>query len=142
MVFPLMQLTTRGWIAEWSRVTSGASFVEAGPTLLHCAWTASRQIVNSGVKRLIHAFTSRVGERPQVRKVLLEATGTGPRIWTVIEGEPFKPELRKPIYEAELEAMQISPDVVADFRLVNISEQECDSLDQMLPANAEVVWQR
>jgi hypothetical protein len=90
-----------------------------------------------------------VGERyvdlvrsfPQVRRVLVEATPSGPRIWTVIEAEPFDRDQREPLYAAELEATGAAPEMDIDFRIVNVSEHG-SSRAGIVPDEAVALWHR
>ncbi len=91
---------------------------------------------------LENRFVTRVRGLPQVRQVLLETAAEAPRIWTVIEAEPFDRSQREPVYAAELEALEAFPDVDADFRLVNVSEYGASQADAILPDDADVLWRR
>jgi hypothetical protein len=83
---------------------------------------------------LVHSF-------PQVRRVLPEATPSGPRIWTVIEVEPFDRDQREPLYAAELAATGAAPELDIDFRVVNVVEYG-SSRTGIVPDGAVALWHR
>lgn len=85
-------------------------------------------------------FANRVRALPYVDQVLLERDV--PRIWTVIDAEPFERANRDPIYTEELHVLRDHPDQAADFRLINVREYECKVDDQILPREIETVWTR
>ncbi len=87
-------------------------------------------------------FVTLVQALPHARQVLLEATDEGPRIWTVIEAEPFDRSQREPVYTAEIEALEAHPELDADFRLINLAEYGASRAGDILPDNAEVLWRR
>lgn len=45
-------------------------------------------------------LVERLKRLPQVQCVLVESDGGAPRVWTVIEAEPWENAARDPIYEA------------------------------------------
>jgi hypothetical protein len=97
---------------------------------------------SEAVRELGRHYAALVRALPQTRQVLLEATHEGPRIWTVIDAEPFNGDLRMPVFAAELEALDRFPGVVVDFRLVNVAEYEDSPMAEVLPSDAEVLWRR
>jgi hypothetical protein len=104
--------------------------------------TSSRRPRVEADHALGERFVTLVRALPQARQVLLEAAAEGARIWTVIEAEPFDRGQREPVYAAEIEALQAHPDVVADFRLINLTEYGESRAADVLPENAEVLWHR
>lgn len=93
-------------------------------------------------RRFGESYARLVRSLPQVQRVLLERTMVGPRIWTIITAEPFQESPREAVYQAELQAMEQSAAVVMDFRLVNLCEFAPESHDSLLPAAADVLFQR
>lgn len=91
---------------------------------------------------LAERFVELVRSLPQVRRVLLESSRTGTRLWTVIEAEPFDDSQRDPVYEAELRVLQGDEPVGVDFRLVNLAEFPPDGRATILPATAATLYQR
>jgi hypothetical protein len=92
----------------------------------------------SAVRSAANEFVGRVRELPQARRILLEESDEGSRIWTVIEAEPFARELRNPIYLAELAVLRSHPSAEVGFRLMNLVEQGATSI---APEGIEVLWQ-
>lgn len=86
-------------------------------------------------------YVALVASLPQVRQVLLEETALGPRIWTVIEAEPFNRDRRESLYQAELDALEAEPDLSLDFRIINLAEHRRPS-SQVIPERASALWQR
>lgn len=77
-----------------------------------------------------------------VQAVLVDSSLEGIGIWTIIDAEPLEFAPRKPVYNAELQASQVAPDAKVLFHLINQREYREDELNQTLPVNGLVVWQR
>lgn len=91
---------------------------------------------------LVRHFVTAVRALSQTRQVLLEDTEEGPRLWIVIEAEPFERGQREPIYQAQGEALRRFTSVDVSFRLVNISEFGIDRVESLLPSESRVLWRR
>ena len=87
-------------------------------------------------------LVERLKRLPQVRRVLVETDGGAPQVWTVIEAEPFENAARDPIFDAELAAMMAHPGVPAGFRLLNSREYAGRPLDDYLPPDAALLYER
>jgi hypothetical protein len=74
--------------------------------------------------------------------VLVETEGGVTRVWTVIEAEPFAFSSRRPVYDAELQAMVAHPGIEADFRLVSASEYRHVPLAPALPPDDATLYAR
>lgn len=94
------------------------------------------------VREKAEHFARDISRLPQARTVLLTSPRSGPNVWVVIEGEPFEDSLRMPVYEAELLAHDAYPETPVSFRLINLTEFSDMQPDELLPAAAEVLWQR
>ena len=94
------------------------------------------------VDALARKYVELVRPLPQVRRVLLERTPSGDRLWTVIKAEPFKDCEREAVYRAELQALQDGPDVDMGFRLVNLTEFPSQSHRSVLPTGAKTLFRR
>lgn len=79
-----------------------------------------------------------------VKRILIIEDEEGFTIWTVIEAEPFDDSQRKPIYQAQINMLrQIEEDIPIDFHILNISEySSLEGLQDIIPPNAKIIWQR
>ncbi len=91
---------------------------------------------------LLGRFVDAVSELPQARQILLEDTEEGPRVWTVIEAEPFDRRHREPIYQTQGELLRNGSSIEVGFRLVNVSEFGADRMASVLPSGAQTLWVR
>lgn len=101
--------------------------------------TSARADPDAASHRLVERYVRLVTMVPQVRRVLLEQTAGGPRIWTVISARPFDDAPRDALYQAELEVLQEEPLASMDFRLVNLDEFPLEAHASLLPPGAAVL---
>jgi hypothetical protein len=87
-------------------------------------------------------FAARVSRLPQVQRVLLLPPDDVPRVWTLIKAKPFDDAARLQVYDAELEVLTSLPDARVDFRLINLNEYREDQVEGIIPADAQILWQR
>jgi hypothetical protein len=104
--------------------------------------TPARSVSDRDGHRLGARYVHLVASLPQVRRVLLEQTASGPRLWTIIAAEPFDDAQRDPVYQAELRALQEEPPESIDFRLLNVNEFPPESHASLLPLEATVLFDR
>ena len=91
---------------------------------------------------LIEDFVKRVRDLPQVRRVLVERARRFPKIYTVIQAEGSDLERRRPVYDAELAAMDMHPGVLVDWDMVDLADYRSVSLEQILPADLQTRLER
>jgi hypothetical protein len=92
--------------------------------------------------KVLDQFVSIVSGLPWVERVLAEPGYEGVQIWTVIDAEPFEDEPRDRVYQAELEATNVSPEALVRFRLLNRHEYGDEKLTGVLPDQGHLAWQR
>ena len=87
-------------------------------------------------------FVELVRGMPALCSVLFHTRGYSPRIWTVLGSSPFEQDVRAAVYDAEMAAMDAVPDALVGFRLINLAEFENAQPEELLPCDAEILWQR
>jgi hypothetical protein len=87
-------------------------------------------------------FIDKIQSIGAVREVLLVEDEDEATIWTVISATPFEDEIRRPVYEAQLEVLQSVDQALVDFRLVNIEEFPSANRGQILPREAKILLKR
>ena len=94
--------------------------------------------------QLCEDYVERVSTLRIVRKVLLVETEDIPTIWTIIDSTPFEDSVREPIYQAQLQVLRaLEGTTLLDFYVLNVSElPEDEELDNVVPANAKLLWER
>jgi hypothetical protein len=93
-------------------------------------------------QRVMQKFVESIRDFPFVQSVFYE--GDAPihtRIWTVISAPEFDAGYRRPIYSAQIDALEQSDEPVVDIRLINLRELE-GSLDEVLPARRTELFSR
>ena len=87
-------------------------------------------------------FVELVRELPEVRTVLWDTIGYMPLIWTVLDAAPWDDELADRICEAQAEALNAVLAAHVGFRLVNLAAWDDRQPEDLLPCDAEVLWER
>ena len=99
---------------------------------------------SANIQGLCKAFVKIISDVDIVQQVYLSETENLATIWAVIDAPPFEDNLRKPVYEAELEILRMSEDDVRlDFDILNIQElPKPRKLANIIPMNAKLAWRR
>ena len=99
---------------------------------------------SADVQGLCEGFVKIVSAVDIIQQVYLTEAENLATIWTVIDAPPFEDNLRKPVYEAELEILRMSEDDVRlDFDMLNIQElPKPTDIANVIPKNAKLVWRR
>ena len=90
---------------------------------------------------LVETFGSAMQALPFVQRVLVDDIHHVGEILTIITAEPFDPEPRRRVYEAQLAALEQAGFPPVHFSLVNVREL-CDDASAVAPATYQTVFQR
>lgn len=93
------------------------------------------------IEDLAQQFVELVRELPFVDLVLIEESGSGATIWTIIDAEPSDWSFQEQVYGAELKVQQDHIGVDVGFRLINIQEMR-DLQVTWYPTRSRVLWER
>ncbi|TAK31159.1 MAG: hypothetical protein EPO21_18030 [Chloroflexota bacterium] len=94
------------------------------------------------IRSLVDRFVKIARTLSQVRKIVVEYSTQVPQIWTIIEAEPFEWAPREAVYEAQWQALEPYGDIAINFRLENLAEYDDGVIENMLPKNPEVIFER
>ena len=87
-------------------------------------------------------FVELVRGMPAVRSVLWDSVGYTPLIWTILDALPDDLPTRYAVFDAEVAAMDEVPDAFVGFRLINLAEFQGSRPEELIPCDAETLWQR
>jgi len=93
---------------------------------------------------LCKAYVDLVSTINIVRQVLIVTTNHIATIWTIIDAPPFQDSLRTPIYDAQVKILStLKENIPLDFYVLNVAElSEDEKLEDIIPSNAKLVWER
>ena len=110
-----------------------ARAADGGPMCAVCSGRA-RQYLDELVEKL--------KALPQVKQVLIDWSAGIPHTWVVIDAPRMDETYRDPVILAEIEVGDRYPDVIADLHLANIVEHGVEEMPMILPAGAQVAFNR
>lgn len=86
-------------------------------------------------------YVNRVAEIPTVRLVALSQPEEGDAVWTVISAPQFEDSYRRPVYDAQSEAIRLADTQLFTFRVINIEEMTAELADT-LPEGYVALFER
>jgi hypothetical protein len=79
----------------------------------------------SGTKpSLSERFAQKASRLQSVEAVIVRSTNDTVTIWTILDREPYRREIRDAVYDLEVETLNEFPEAHVDFRLINTAEYD------------------
>lgn len=71
---------------------------------------------------LSERFAQKAARLQSVEAVIVRNTNSTVTIWTILDREPYKREIRDAVYDLEVEMLKQFSEAEVDFRLINTAE--------------------
>ena len=130
------------WQADWQHIETGefVNVLLAGATvnLPNAAelFDYPDVVVETGTRatyswEVLSHYVDRVAEIPAVRLVALSQSEEEETVWTVISAPQFEDDYRRPVYDAQSEAIRLADAPLFTFRVINLEEMRAELADAL-----------